>query len=122
MRFSPETQQYRHTRSKGRHRNKKECVPVSSYSRPDSGTDLSVERESEPKRQSRKKNSDSDSEPERNIESGSHLDNQPRRKKRFTKKKSDRKKTSNPLQPHAKRNVNLADDNEPNDETQVGSQ
>ena len=65
------------------------------------------------------KNSDSDSEPDRNIESGSHLDNQPRRKKRFTKKKSDRTKTSSPLQPHAKRNMNLADDNEPNDETQV---
>ena len=100
-----ETQQSRHKRSKENHINRKESIPRPSYSRPNSGTDSSIESES-------------------------HLDYQPKRKKRFTKKKSERKKTSSPFEPHGKRKVNPTeikipdvvegkDDNEPNNEAQV---
>ena len=98
-------QQSRHKRSKENHINRKESIPRPLYSLLNSGTDSS-------------------------IESGSHLNHQPKRKKRFTKKKSERKKTSSSLEPHGKRKVNPTeikipdvvegkDDNEPKDETQV---
>ena len=103
--FFSETQQSRHKRSKENHINRKESILRPSYSLLNSGTDSS-------------------------IESGSHLDHQPRRKKRFTKKKTEGKKTSSSLEPHGKRKVNPAeikipdvaegrDDNEPKDEVQV---
>ena len=95
----------------------------------DSGTDSSNENESQHERQSRKKKkgntwpsySDSHSD-------GSHLEHHSRRKKRYTKKKSERKETNSLHEPHAKRKVNSTeskiqdvverndDTNEPKDE------